>query len=156
MPGCAFSKNDNDVRYDIDVPLTDGWGNATDHGFGTHPPYYGPGLNPVGLPHKFGNGYIRSDEEETGVVAASINATDYAAQQIRYSPNYDAVIYTIGLGGNSAEPVDDTLLERIANDPRSPIYDSKKKAGFYAYAADASQLNAAFTQVASQILRLSK
>jgi hypothetical protein len=90
------------------------------------------------------------------VIAASINSADYQAQVIRNNGTYNTVIFTLGLGGAPDVPIDFTLLERMANDPRSPIYDSTKTAGYFAYAKDASQLNEALTLIGSQILRLSQ
>jgi hypothetical protein len=65
------------------------------------------------------------------------------------------VIYCIGLGGTSAEPLDDEFLQRVANDPASPIYNSNLPTGMYVYAPSAAQLTDAFNKVASEILRLS-
>jgi hypothetical protein len=91
----------------------------------------------------------------------STNAADHAALRIRRG---DAdplnanralpgvVVYSIGLGN-----VDSVLLERIANDPSlTPNPVAAGNTGRYVYAADATQLNLAFTQVASQLLRLSR
>ncbi|MCP2937782.1 hypothetical protein NK983_34305, partial [Salmonella enterica subsp. enterica serovar Typhimurium] len=61
-------------------------------------------------------------------------------------------IYTLGLGTG----VDATLLRRMANDPASPIYDSTKQIGLYAYAPNAADLSRAFAQIASEILRLTR
>jgi hypothetical protein len=49
-----------------------------------------------------------------------------------------------------------TFLERVANDPRSNIYDSSRPTGSFVFSPDATQLAAAFQQVASQVLRLSQ
>src|ERR1035441_6539796 len=91
----------------------------------------------------------------------STNAADHAALRIRRG---DAdplnanralpgvVVYSIGLGN-----VDSVLLERIANDPSlTPNPVAAGNTGRYVYAADATQLNLAFTQVASQLLRLAR
>ena len=53
--------------------------------------------------------------------------------------------------------VDDVLLKRIANDPSltaNPV--AAGNAGRYVYAANATDLNLAFTQVASELLRLAR
>ena len=89
-------------------------------------------------------------------MAAAINAADYQAQVILNDATYKPVIYTIGLGGAQDMPIDSVLLERIANDPRSPIYNSSLKTGMYVPAPTTSQLNQAFQLVAGQILRLSQ
>jgi Flp pilus assembly protein TadG len=150
-----------DIRGDIaSVPTTDYYRNKTNAGYGVNSPYYGPSVGTSGVPDVFSTppyaNYMRPDEENVGVTAAAVNVADYQAQAIRADTTYNPVIYTIGLGGAPDLPIDATLLERIANDPRSPIYDSSKATGFFAYASDPSQLNQAFTQVAGQILRLSK
>lgn len=158
--GCSYINNGSEfVRQDVAyIPSQDIWGNLTSGGYGGNPPYYGanvtaPDKYPAGDPYA---GQIRVDEQTNGVMAASTNAADYQAQVIRNDTNYPTVIFTIGLGGAKDMPIDFTLLERIANDQRSPILDSSKPQGYFAYASSPSQLNQAFTLVAGQILRLSQ
>ena len=89
------------------------------------------------------------------------NAADHAALRIRrgdadpLNGNLSlpgVVIYSIGLGN-----VDSVLLERIANDPSlTPNPVAAGNNGRYVYAANATELNLAFTQVASQLLRLAQ
>jgi Flp pilus assembly protein TadG len=161
-PGCYFTSQGNSwARFDVAyIPTTDSWGNKTNAGYGLNPPYYGPGISTTGVPDTFPSGpyagKIRPDEQTTALIAASINSADYQAQVIRNDGTYSTVIFTIGLGGAADFPIDFTLLERMANDPRSPIFDSSKPQGYFAYAADPTQLNQAFTLVAGQILRLSQ
>lgn len=147
--GCTFTQNGatyvrDDVAY---IPTTDAFGNATNSGY-------------KGIPDTFSSGayagQIRDDEQIPGVVAAAFNAADNQATTIRNDPNYTIMLYTIGLDGAPDVAIDSVFLERLANDPRSPIYDSSKPDGYYAYAANASALNQAFYQVASQVLRLSR
>lgn len=149
-PGCWVSSYGNYVvRGDVAfIPQTDSWGNPTtgSNAFKSVDTFTaGPYVN-----------QIRPDEQLNGIIAAATNAVDYQAQTIRNNATYNTIIYTIGLGGAPDMPIDATLLERIANDPRSPIYDPTKTPGFFAYASNLSQLNQAFTQVAGQILRLSQ
>jgi hypothetical protein len=68
------------------------------------------------------------------------------------------VIYTIGLGGtgSAGESIDTVFLQRLANDPQSPIFDATRPQGRMVYAADASQLEAAYNTIASEILRLAQ
>ncbi len=132
-----------DVAY---IPNTDAYGNATNTGYKGTPDTFTSG------PY---TGYIRNDEQIPGVMAAAFNAADNQATTIRNDSTYTIVIYTIGLDGAPDMSIDSTFLERVANDPRSPIYDRTKPAGYYAYAQNASALNQAFYQVASQVLRLS-
>jgi Flp pilus assembly protein TadG len=92
-----------------------------------------------------------------------LNAADDAAKNIRNGATDPTsgkslngiIIFTIGLG-NAAVPVNPTFLERVANDPRSPIYDNTKATGSYTYAATSSDLQSAFAAVASEILRLAR
>jgi Flp pilus assembly protein TadG len=132
-----------DIAY---IPATDLNGNATT-GY----------QSVVGLTYPSGPyaGQIRVDMP-TAVVAASVNAADNQATAIRNDPNLIPVIYAIGLGGTSAEPIDATFMERISNDPRSPIYNSAKPAGEYFYSPTATDLGGVFQQVASEILRISQ
>ncbi|MBV8864038.1 MAG: VWA domain-containing protein [Acidobacteriaceae bacterium] len=84
--------------------------------------------------------------------AVSINAADDAARQIRQD---NIVIYTIGLDGDGG--VDSKLLEKLANDPAYPAtYVPSQPAGKYYYSPNAGQLGAAFSSIASEILRLSR
>lgn len=166
-PGCYFTNSTYGStgyywpRFDIAyIPTTDSWSNKTNAGYGLNAPYYGPGVSTTNVPDTFPSGpyagKIRPDEQTTGLIAAAINSADYQAQAIRNDGTYTTVIFTIGLGGAPDFPIDSTLLERMANDPRSPIFDSSKSQGYFAYAADPTQLNQAFTLVAGQILRLSQ
>ncbi len=147
--GCSFTtQNPLYVRDDVAyVPTTDIYGNSTTGSyktpdtFSSDPPY---------------TGQIRDDEQIPALIAAAFNAADNQAAAIRNDPTYTIVLYTIGLDGAPDLAIDSTFLERVANDPRSPIYNSAKPAGYYAYAANASALNQAFNQVASQVLRLSQ
>ncbi len=146
---CKFAISGNKyVRQDVAyIPTTDVYGNSTNTGY-------------KGAPNTFSSGpyagQIRDDVQIPGVVAAAFNAADNQATTIRNDSTYTIVIYTIGLDGAPDVAIDSTFLERVANDPRSPIYDSTKPAGFYAYAANPSSLNQAFYEVASQVLRLSQ
>jgi Flp pilus assembly protein TadG len=92
-----------------------------------------------------------------------LNAADNAATRIREGATDAAsgsslsgiLIFTIGLG-NATVPVNGTFLERVANDTRSPIYNSSYATGTYYYAPTTADLEPAFAAVASQILRLAK
>jgi Mg-chelatase subunit ChlD len=144
---CSFTKNDpNTVRADVvNAPLTDYWGNS---------------LNPP-------TAYRNVTRSGTGLSIAtgqnvenfSVNAADHAALRIRRGDAdpingslAGVMIYSIGLGD-----VDDVLLKRIANDPSlSPNPVASGNLGRYVYAADATQLDLAFTRVASELLRLAR
>ncbi len=51
-------------------------------------------------------------------------------------------------------PLDQDLLLRVANDPASPVYDTNEPVGRTIITPNASELEAAFEQVASDIFRL--
>lgn len=82
--------------------------------------------------------------------AMAFNAADSAAANIR---NGNVIIYSIGLG-STAMPGCPAFLDRISNDPRSPIYDSAKPPGKCIYAASSAELQSAFSTIASDILRI--
>ena len=93
------------------------------------------------------------------VVDASFNAADAEALKIISDTNFKPVIYVIGLGGAadmSSEAVFQRFLNRVANDSTSDRYNPNLPVGEFVYSPDDSQLESAFRQVASQILRLSK
>jgi hypothetical protein len=89
----------------------------------------------------------------------SFNAADAQALAIISDTTFKPVIYTIGLGGAADNPslaTFELFLERVANDPRSNRYNASLPSGVFVYSPNDTQLAAAFHQVASQILRLSK
>lgn len=120
-----------------------------------------------------GNGFDLSNDW-TATHAASLNATDNAAYNIRSNGTLPAFVFVIGLGGNNGDPPDAILLQRMANDPNGDTlntsnpafntcsteatcvnYPSQPQGTFY-YAPSSSQLAQAFLAMASQILRLSQ
>ena len=134
-----------DIAY---IPAQDLYNNATTG----YQSYASGDLYPSGNPYV---GQIRVDTP-TAVVTASVNTADNQATTIRNDHNLVPVIYAIGLGGTSSEPIDATFMERISNDPRSPIYNASLPAGEYFYSPTATDLGGVFQQVASEILRLSQ
>jgi hypothetical protein len=103
-------------------------------------------------------GGMRIDQPQS-VMDASFNAADAQALAIISDTTFKPTIYAIGLGGAADvadESVFETFLERVANDPRSSRYNSSLPTGLFVYSPDDTQLAAAFHQIASQILRLSK
>jgi Flp pilus assembly protein TadG len=148
---CSFPGNELKIRNDIAYlpPTGDEFSNAF-AGFRTvSTDYY-----PAGNPNYSGLGKIRTDTPQS-ITHAAENAADAQAQTIRNDTTYKPIIYTIGLGGTSFQPIDDELLERIANDPRSTNYNSAQSTGEY-IPCTAAGLASAFQQVASQILHLAK
>jgi Flp pilus assembly protein TadG len=83
--------------------------------------------------------------------AVSMNAAEDAASKARKD---GIIIYTIGLGSNGG--VDKAFLQRVANDPAYSSYNSAEPGGKFYYSPNASQLNAAFQSIASDILRISQ
>lgn len=101
---------------------------------------------------------LRVDTPQS-VIDASFNAADAQALKIIQDTTYQPVIYVIGLGGAAdmaSESVFLRFLHRVANDPTSDRYNASLPVGMFVYSPDDTQLQSAFRQVASQILRLSK
>jgi Flp pilus assembly protein TadG len=150
--GCAFSSDKTAPREDIaNIPTTDRNGNSTTGSV--------PGVPPVDLfttntyaPY---NGLIRPDMPRT-VRWVAFNAADAQAQKIHNDTNFAPVIYTIGLAGNETMAMNQAFMERLANDPRANNYDQTKPQGQFILATDNASVAAAFNQIASQVLRLSK
>jgi Flp pilus assembly protein TadG len=130
------------------LPLLDIWGNSANTAY-----------QPVTL----ANGLIDVNNPGQNAPAMALNAADSAATNIRNGmvdpvsgnsvPN--VLILSIGLG-NALIPVSPTFLQRVSNDPASPIYDSTKSAGKYYSAPTVADLQPAFQAVASEILRLAR
>ena len=104
--------------------------------------------------------------------AAALNATDNAAYNARTNATLPVTMFVVGLGGNSGDPPDAVLLQRIANDPNGDLYNnpvtyqpcaqetgcitySSQPQGTFIYAQNSASLGAAFQAIASQILRIS-
>jgi Mg-chelatase subunit ChlD len=144
---CTFASHQNQVDSDVlNAPVTDYWGNSLTATGYRSVTYSGTGLD---VSHA------------QNVESFSINAADHAALRIRRGdpdPTQanqslaGVVIYAIGLGD-----VDDGLLRRMANDPSlTPNPVAAGNQGRYVYAANATELDQAFTRVASELLRLAK
>lgn len=65
-------------------------------------------------------------------------------------------IFTIGYNGNTNYPIDPVLLKRLANTQDSTSYTPSQQVGMYIQVNNATNLTAAFTQVASSLLRLAQ
>jgi hypothetical protein len=150
-----------DIAY---LPEQDVFGNLTGTGY-SGAPY--AAVNRYPSSYGTSQGKIRVDDIGRGcctlgvndsITNAGVNALDNAAQRARddsITRNLNVYTYTIGLG-NAPNGVDNALLQRIANDPNANNYDPNKPIGEYVFAPTASQLNQAFSKIASQVLRLSK
>jgi hypothetical protein len=155
--GCTFPGNDllsntantpfaNDISY---LPATDSFGNAiaTDT------------LGGAGFPAatNTSGGHVVANDRQT-IENAGINALDNAAQNARVDAaanNLPLIVYVIGLG-NAPGGVNNTLLERIANDASSATHQAAYTTGLYMYSPDTAHLSSAFAAIASDILRISK
>jgi Flp pilus assembly protein TadG len=139
-----------DIAY---IPLHDYYGNSTvNSSFMTQSSDVVPGTPYVST------GAMRIDTPQS-VMDASFNAADAQALAIISDTTYQPTIYAIGLGGATdvaSESVFQTFLRRVANDPSSNRYNASLPTGLFVYSPDDTQLAAAFHQIASQILRLSR
>src|ERR1035437_7013585 len=137
------------VTTDVsNAPLTDHWGNS---------------LNPANAYRSVTtSGTGLSITSATNIENFSTNAADHAGLRIRRGdPDpmtgnrtlTGVTIFSIGLGA----VVDEVLLKRIANDRSlTPNPVAAGNQGLYVYAANATELDLAFTRVASEMLRLAR
>jgi hypothetical protein len=128
------------------LPATDLNGNST-QGSPSWPEYSSGGMS---------SGMLTSYPSPNTVTAAAENAADYAAFAIRSDLTLTPVIYTIALFSLPDIPPDATLMQRIANDPNSPVYSGSQPSGLYFAAPTINDLNTVFTRVASQVIRLAQ
>jgi hypothetical protein len=162
ISGCHFNSG-NFVggapgAYTSDVgclPTTDSWGNSLTTAWvgGTSAGF--PATVNTGSGACAGN-VLNSTLQN--VENAGINALDNAAQAARVAfyngggaSSYPLIVYTIGFGPS----VNATLLQRIANDPASPVHSTTYTDGKYLAATSANLANA-FSTIAGDILRLSR
>jgi Flp pilus assembly protein TadG len=157
--GCKFGirwwNTASDTSDFQGVPTTDVYGDVLNNG------YQGVTLN--------GASYIDLGTT-SNAPAMSINAADDAAARIRrgviapaalpartlpgaVNSLNNVTIFSIGLLAGGASPEG---LIRISNDPRSLVHDPNAATGAFIPAPNASDIDHAFTQVASEILRLSR
>lgn len=149
--GCNFSANPNNMYTDFTgVPTKDYYGNLTNPPNPYKSPTYPQATGVVDMT----GGLKRA----TQVAAASFNAADQAAQTWRNNPTNGIVplVYAISLLDTPAEPPDPVFMKRIANTTDSTIYDSTKPTGKYINTNANNQLQNAFLQIASEILRLNQ
>lgn len=143
---CRYRNYSPYVVYDVAAyPLEDLYGNSM---LG----YKNVTTHASGHPYA---GKIKVDA--ANIENAAVNAVDNAAQRIRaktLNSEMPITIYAIGLGGAGA--AEHELLKRIANTKDSPVFDDDAPVGLYLFAPGSAQLGAAFGQIASEILRLSK
>jgi Flp pilus assembly protein TadG len=149
ISNCAFKSNQTNVGDDLSyAPIIDTWGNSL-----TATGYKSTTTSGAGLAIN-----------ATNIQNFSTNAADDAAFRIRSGVADPAqggkslsnvVIYAIGL--NETGEIDPVFMQRVANDPSlSPNPVAAGAQGQFCNAANASQLNDCFLQVASQMLRISQ
>jgi hypothetical protein len=95
---------------------------------------------------------------------AATNLTEIIADAARSdtSGDHKIRIFTIGMGNlvkmslGTIPESSESVLMRLANDKRSPDYDSSQLEGKYYFAETAADLGPVFQQLQAQIIRLSK
>jgi Flp pilus assembly protein TadG len=170
-PGCVFTSPDDTTYSDFNwLPSQDVFGNqvAPANEYQTLALTNIGGVNVNNLTGNAGTDWPHTH-------AAALNATDNAAYNIRANATLPAYVFVIGLGGNSGDPPDPVLLQRMANDPNGDqfnvaptpaafqpcsteptcIYYPSQPQGVFIYSPNATNLGEAFLSITSQILRLS-
>jgi hypothetical protein len=121
-----------------------------------------PQQNIRGLRQRAANG--RYPAQVFNINNAARNVLEIIADAARRDGDgdYPIRIYTIGMGelvrynlGTMPEKPEEILM-RIANDKRSPDYNSAQREGKYFFAATEADVSAAFQQLQNEIIRLSK
>jgi Flp pilus assembly protein TadG len=178
----AGANNNNNVSSVINIPSVDWYGNSTQGS--NQAPYtqsdyqqsallwansgnncnYGAG-GTGGVPLKI-TGTLSGGENASGnacqVGLASWNAADMAAKQIHGDTTLTPIIYTMGYAGSvsGSGGVDAVLLSRMANVPTTAtvtntVYNSTIPSGLYIQVQTVDDVQPAFEQLLSEILRLS-
>jgi Flp pilus assembly protein TadG len=157
--GCSFQGGGGDIgtgnsaSFGSDIsslPSKDAFGNSTNTTWlgGTN------GSFPYAVSLTGSTWYSQQNLENAGT-----NTLDNAAQNARVAAaaaGIPYVAYTIGLNPSVYGTVNQALLQRVANDPASAVYQTNYTAGKFYYVPDAGQLSQAFAAVASDILRIAK
>jgi hypothetical protein len=142
--GCHYAADQTTVTSDVATfPATDAYNNST-----TGPVYTGEGQNV---------------SDPRAVRYASFNAADNQATTIRNDTTIRPVLFVIGLNEppSGGEPLDADWLARVANDPNykdvngNSVFQKTQTSGMY-FNVNAAGLQGAFTQISSEILRLSQ
>ncbi len=112
----------------------------------------------------FNAGAGKYPAEVFNIRAAATNLTEIIADAARSdsSGDYPIRIFTIGMGSlvrmtlGTIPETSESVLMRVANDKRSPDYNSTQLEGKYYFAATGADVGPAFQQLQSQIVRLTK
>jgi Flp pilus assembly protein TadG len=115
-----------------------------------------------------GNGYKNNMKNANNAARNLVEVIANAARNDS-SGAYRIRIYTLGLGAQLTQGLGspdatndsitergDTFLMRVANDSRADSFSTSQMKGSYVYAANTSQLDAAFAQIRNMMLRLSQ
>jgi Flp pilus assembly protein TadG len=150
--GCAMSPQNSSAHNNISdltwLPTTDVYGSNL--------------INSAYNPVTVSGGHI-TPISMTQIRNAAFNATDSVASSARTNANLPITIFAVGF----TSTVDDTILQRIANDPDwlssascvssgNCVVNSNQPEGTYVFAATTADLIPAFLTLSSQILRLSR
>jgi Flp pilus assembly protein TadG len=100
---------------------------------------------------------VTSTNASTQIPRIAENAIANAGNRYRaLSMLNDTKLVTFAVGlGNDGNPPNIDLLKRIANDPTSGFYNNSYPAGDTIYATASDQLQAAFSRLAAEVLRIS-
>ncbi len=141
------------------IPSTDYYGNSTS---GTAYTLGAAYANPCTVTYNPNSSSSATNECQWGI--AIWNTTDNIGKTIRTQGAMGSLpaptnmlpitIFTIGYTGNGG--IDSVLLKRLANTQDSTSYDPSQQVGMYIQVDNSNNLTAAFTQVASSLLRLAK
>jgi Flp pilus assembly protein TadG len=166
--GCGYSGGAS-TSVETDIPTIPANAGPIDN-VGSIPQY-----TTVGVPTQTQGYYLNfgnSTSDPKSIRYAAFNVADNIATLIRQDTVVKPVLFVIGLSysGTLTEPLDSDWLARIANDPSyviqtsdpdahttagNSVYQSGQTAGWY-YLSNLSTLQQAFSNVSSQILRLSQ
>ena len=146
--GCAMGTNHNSTADLAWLPMTDVYGNDLVNASYNSVTTSGGHISPISM---------------TQIRAAAFNGMDSAGTRIRTNPNIPAYVFAVGFTAS----VDDTVLQRISNDPDwmsstscvnsgKCVVSGSQPQGTYVFAATTADLVPAFLSLSSQILRLSR
>jgi hypothetical protein len=147
--GCAMASNHNSLSDLAWIPTTDIYGNnLVNASYNSISGVSGGHITTVNM---------------TNIRAAAFNALDDAATRARTNANVPTYVFAVGFTNS----VDDTILQRIANDPDwisgtsctssgDCVVHTDQPQGTYVFAATTADLIPAFLSLSSQILRLSR
>ncbi len=147
--GCAIASNHNSLTDLAWLPTTDIYGsNLINGSYNSVSGISGAHITSINM---------------TNIRAAAFNALDDMATRARTNVNVPVYVFAVGF----TPSVDDTILQRIANDPAwlstsscissgKCVVHTDQPEGTYVFAATNADLVPAFLSLSSQILRLSR